>query len=130
MTGTSLRSTIGSADSPATIARIDATRRAIVPGHLAGRSGRDLLSTVRRARSPSSGFSSCTDTKSVAFEALPGGTGFEKQHHQHPSEGGFMESVLLDVAGHRRSPVTMPGHHSPLAGSHHATGRRSVLGRS
>ena len=28
----------------------------------------------------------------------------------HP-KGGFMESVLLDAAGHRRSPATMPGYH-------------------
>src|SRR5438067_1607398 len=28
-----------------------------------------------------------------------------------PTKGGFMESVLLDVAGHRRSPATMPGYH-------------------
>ena len=27
------------------------------------------------------------------------------------TKGGFMESVLLDVAGHRRSPATMPGYH-------------------
>src|SRR5271170_7230619 len=31
--------------------------------------------------------------------------------HVNPSEGGFMESVLLDAAGHRRSPATMPGYH-------------------
>jgi Phage integrase family len=29
----------------------------------------------------------------------------------NPSKGGFMESMLLDVAGHRRSPATMPGYH-------------------
>jgi hypothetical protein len=30
----------------------------------------------------------------------------------HPTtKGGFMESVQLDVAGHRRSPATMPGYH-------------------
>src|SRR6516165_1176142 len=28
-----------------------------------------------------------------------------------PTKGGFMESTLLDVAGHRRSPATMPGYH-------------------
>jgi hypothetical protein len=28
----------------------------------------------------------------------------------HP-KGGFMESMLLDAAGHRRSPATMPGYH-------------------
>jgi integrase len=28
-----------------------------------------------------------------------------------PPRGGFMESVLLDVAGRRRSPATMPGYH-------------------
>jgi integrase len=28
-----------------------------------------------------------------------------------PTKGGFMESMLLDVAGHRRSPATMPGYH-------------------
>src|SRR5437764_7335898 len=28
-----------------------------------------------------------------------------------PNKGGFMKSVLLDVAGHRRSPATMPGYH-------------------
>src|ERR1700726_3761346 len=28
-----------------------------------------------------------------------------------PPREGFMESVLLDVAGHRRSPATMPGYH-------------------
>src|SRR5437588_10135624 len=27
------------------------------------------------------------------------------------NQGGFMESVLLDAAGHRRSPATMPGYH-------------------
>jgi hypothetical protein len=27
------------------------------------------------------------------------------------TKGGFMESVLLDVAGHRHSPAIMPGHH-------------------
>jgi integrase len=32
-------------------------------------------------------------------------------HHQHPTQGRFMESVLLDAAGHRRSPATMPGYH-------------------
>jgi hypothetical protein len=32
-------------------------------------------------------------------------------HHQSLSKGGFMESVLLDAAGHRRSPATMPGNH-------------------
>ena len=29
----------------------------------------------------------------------------------YPTKGGFMESVLLDVAGRRRSPATMPGYH-------------------
>jgi hypothetical protein len=29
----------------------------------------------------------------------------------NPAKGGFMESVLLDAAGHRRSPATMPGYH-------------------
>jgi hypothetical protein len=29
----------------------------------------------------------------------------------YPPKGGFMESVLLDVAGHRRSPATVPGYH-------------------
>jgi hypothetical protein len=29
----------------------------------------------------------------------------------NPTKGGFMESVPLDVAGHRRSPATMPGYH-------------------
>jgi hypothetical protein len=27
------------------------------------------------------------------------------------TKGGFMESVLLDAAGHRRPPATMPGYH-------------------
>jgi hypothetical protein len=37
---------------------------------------------------------------------------FEYQHTvTYPSKGGFMESVLLDVAGHRRSPATLPGNH-------------------
>jgi hypothetical protein len=36
---------------------------------------------------------------------------FECQHIINPSKGGFMESVLLDAAGHRRSPATMPGYH-------------------
>src|SRR5437764_4442960 len=27
------------------------------------------------------------------------------------NQGGFMESVLLDAAGHRRPPATMPGYH-------------------
>jgi integrase len=27
------------------------------------------------------------------------------------NKGGLMDSVLLDVAGHRRSPATMPGYH-------------------
>ena len=27
------------------------------------------------------------------------------------NQGGFKESVLLDAAGHRRSPATMPGYH-------------------
>jgi integrase len=30
----------------------------------------------------------------------------------YPTKGGFMSSVLLDVAGHRRSPATMPGYHN------------------
>jgi hypothetical protein len=29
----------------------------------------------------------------------------------YPTQGGFMESVLLDLAGHPRSPATMPGYH-------------------
>ena len=29
----------------------------------------------------------------------------------NPTKGGFMESMLLDAAGHRRSPATMPGYH-------------------
>jgi hypothetical protein len=29
----------------------------------------------------------------------------------NPTKGGFMESMLLNVAGHRRSPATMPGYH-------------------
>jgi site-specific recombinase XerD len=29
----------------------------------------------------------------------------------HPAREEVMESVLLDVAGHRRSPATMPGYH-------------------
>src|SRR6202012_3739899 len=32
-------------------------------------------------------------------------------HIQPIHRGGFMESVLLDVAGHRRSPATLPGYH-------------------
>jgi integrase len=36
---------------------------------------------------------------------------FEWQHIINPPKGGFMESVLLDAAGHRRSPATMPGYH-------------------
>jgi hypothetical protein len=29
----------------------------------------------------------------------------------YPTKGGFMESVLLEIAGRRRSPATMPGYH-------------------
>jgi prolyl-tRNA synthetase len=29
----------------------------------------------------------------------------------YPTKGGFMESVLLDAAGHPRSPATRPGYH-------------------
>jgi len=36
---------------------------------------------------------------------------FEHQPPPTHSKGGFMESVLLDAAGHRRSPATMPGYH-------------------
>src|SRR6202012_3279624 len=32
-------------------------------------------------------------------------------HIQPIHRGGFMESMLLDAAGHRRSPATMPGYH-------------------
>src|SRR5579859_2403880 len=30
---------------------------------------------------------------------------------RQPTQGGLMQSVLLDAAGHRRSPATMPGYH-------------------
>jgi integrase len=29
----------------------------------------------------------------------------------NPPKGGSMQTVLLDAAGHRRSPASMPGHH-------------------
>jgi hypothetical protein len=29
----------------------------------------------------------------------------------NPTKGGFMESMLLDAAGHRGSPATMPGYY-------------------
>ena len=32
-------------------------------------------------------------------------------HVQPSTKGRFVESILLDAAGHRRSPVTMPGYH-------------------
>ncbi len=38
-----------------------------------------------------------------------------------------MESVLLDVAGHRRSPATMPGYHPRPAAPQQG---RAVPGRS
>jgi integrase len=48
------------------------------------------------------------------LEALFGGLtgiGSNAVTVNYPTREGFMESVLLDVAGHRRSPVTMPGYH-------------------
>ena len=46
--------------------------------------------------------------------ARPSGTGGSIRiaaSSTYPAKGGFMESVLLDVAGHRRSSATMPGYH-------------------
>jgi integrase len=36
---------------------------------------------------------------------------FQIAAHVKPIQGRFMESVLLDAAGHRRWPATMPGYH-------------------
>jgi hypothetical protein len=41
-----------------------------------------------------------------------------------------MESVLLDAAGHRRSPATMPGYHQGRAPSTKASATRSIRPRS
>jgi integrase len=45
------------------------------------------------------------------FVAIPA-AGLESQRQVNlTTKGGFIESVLLDATGHRRSPATMPGYH-------------------
>jgi hypothetical protein len=47
---------------------------------------------------------------------------------QPPTREEAMESILLDVAGHRRSPATMPGSLVPIGedgGSCHGQGARA-----
>jgi hypothetical protein len=57
----------------------------------------------------------CADTESARSVAAAASLRFWRRGSNssiiNVTKGGFMESVLLDVAGHRRSPATMPGYH-------------------